>query len=280
MNKFVKGLFAAFALSVSVCGSAVSANAAVLYDSSVDKYIGGIGVGVSNPGDVIGRSDRYDTTRAVVEKNNNDLSVKIYSTYMDNPGSDGTSLGALFIGEATDPLKGLLAGGPAGTTSDTYVNNPKFQYAVNFDDTPPTGTDLVLSGDATLYKINNAIADVELSDASGGHRGDQAVRPTSSAAPVAGSPSTWNLEANNADEASNYLEFVIQDYFINTNINANVRTTDFVFAWAMSCANDVWLDIVTIPGGANPVPLPGGLILLLSGLLGVGWLGRARAKLA
>jgi len=279
MNKFVKGLIAAFALSVSVCGSAISANAAVLYDSSVDKYIGGIGVGVSNPGDVIGRLDRYDTTRAVVEKNNNDLSVKIYSTYMNNPGSDGTSLGALFIGEATDPLKLLLAGGPAGTTSDTYVNNPKFQYAVNFDGTPPTGNNLVLSGGATLYKINDAVADVELSAASGGHRGNQAVRPTNSAAAVAGSTSTWDLQAN-GNEASNYLEFVIQDYFINTNIDANVRTTDFVFAWAMSCANDVWLDIVTIPGGANPVPLPGGLILLLSGLLGVGWLGRARAKLA
>jgi hypothetical protein len=81
---------------------------------------------------------------------------------------------------------------------------------------------------------------------------------------------TWSI-------GNGTLTFNIANFFALQG----VPTTALTLAWAMSCANDVILGEVQFPsGGNNDVPLPAGLVLLLSGLAGMGALGRSRKKQA
>jgi len=273
MNKFIKGLSAAFLVSVSALTFATSAQAAPM--TFVDTYIGGTPTSAGQVGnDVVGTNAKYNTTGAIVDRSGDDLVVRILTNYADNAGSDGTSLGALFIGDDTNLTVAQLGG---NTVNDTYVGNEaRFNYALDFNSRPATTTtSSSLSGAATLYGLNGTGSDVELSSVtSGTFRADQAVRPNSNAQSVG--TGSWTLSG-----ANKYVEFVIDDFFATTGSPIDTATQNgFVFAWAMSCANDVIMGIVPAGSFANPVPLPAGFILLLSGLLGVGWLGRSRGKQA
>jgi len=83
------------------------------------------------------------------------------------------------------------------------------------------------------------------------------------------------------DPSNDFIEFVITDFF-TTSLGNDLTDAggNMVFGWAMSCANDIIIGTVSLANFTTPVPLPAGFILLLSGLLGVGWLGRSRAKQA
>lgn len=272
MNTLLKGLSGALIVGAYVLASATSAQAAPIVFG--DNYIGGTPSSNSQFGnDVIGTNAKYNTTGAVVDRTGDDLVVRILTNYADNVGSDGTSLGALFIGDNT-PLTVAQLGG--NTDTDTYVGNEtRFNYALDFNTRPQSSNSTTLaSGAATLFSLNGTGSDVELSSVNSGvFREDQAIRPDGAQSVGTGS---WTLSG-----ANKYVEFVIDDFFATTGSPIDSDTQNgFVFAWAMSCANDVIMGIVPAGSFANPVPLPAGFILLLSGLLGVGWLGRSRAKQA
>ena len=57
--------------------------------------------------------------------------------------------------------------------------------------------------------------------------------------------------------------------------------TGLTLGWGMTCTNDYILAKVYFTSNGiptNEVPIPAGLILLFSGLLGLGFLGRFKAK--
>ena len=275
MNKFIKGLGSALVVSVSALAFATSAQAAPM--NFGDNYIGGTASNSSFDGqDVIGSDSGFNTTGAVVDRSGDDLVVRILTNYADNVGSLGTSLGALFIGDDTPAIQAVLGGTAASTANDTYVGNEtRFNYALDFNTRPASSnSSSSLGGGATLFSLDGTGNDVELSSVnSGAFREDQAVRPDNAQSVGTGS---WTLSG-----ANKYVEFVIDDFFATTGSPIDSGTQNgFVFAWAMSCANDVIMGIVPAGSFANPVPLPAGFILLLSGLLGVGWLGRSRGKQA
>lgn len=272
MYKYIKGLSAALIVSASALTFTTSAQAAPM--NFGDNYIGGTASNSSFDGaDVIGSNAGFNTTGAIVDRSGDDLVVRILTNYADNVGSLGTSLGALFIGDDT-PLTVAQLG--ANTDNDTFVGNEsRFNYALDFNSRPgSSNSSSSLSGGATLFGLNGTGSDVELSSvSSGAFREDQAVRPDGAQSVGTGS---WTLSG-----ANKYVEFVIDDFFATTGSPIDAGTQNgFVFAWAMSCANDVIMGIVPAGSFANPVPLPAGFILLLSGLLGVGWLGRSRGKQA
>ena len=67
--------------------------------------------------------------------------------------------------------------------------------------------------------------------------------------------------------------FKLDDF---TGQNPSDRLT---IGWAMTCANDTIINEVLLEElVTTDVPLPGGLPLFLSGLVGLGFLGRYRAK--
>ena len=80
------------------------------------------------------------------------------------------------------------------------------------------------------------------------------------------------------------FSFKIADFFAPENaLTAAGGIYEFgaTIAWTMLCGNDVVLaQFAWDPGGVGEVPLPAGLILFLSGLLGMGFLGRLKAKRA
>ena len=285
MNKFVKGLSAA--LMVGACALAFTTSAQAAPVPFGDGYIGGDPTNSNWDGaDVIGADSKYNTTGAEVERSGDNLRVKILTNYADNVGSDGTSLGALFIGDDIPAITSILEG---NTTTDTFVGDEsRFQYALDFNTRPASSDGSTLaSGDATLFGLiatDGNATDVETSFAGGIYRDDQAVRPIPVANPDPNDDTPLNAVGTGSWElsgAGKYVEFVINDFFKTGGPIDSDTQNGFVFAWAMSCANDVIFEWVK-PGSLNiePVPLPAGFILLLSGLLGVGWLGRSRAKQA
>ena len=128
------------------------------------------------------------------------------------------------------------------------------------------------SGDGSLYTLKGDGTDVVLSNAPRGDiRTKQAVDIKASAKTAAadtGISGTWAIGVGT-------VTFNISNFFTL----AGLPSTGLTLAWAMTCANDIILAQVVIPGGNTPeVPLPAGLLLFLTGLTGLGYLGRHKSR--
>jgi hypothetical protein len=267
----MKKSFLAGAILAGVMTSAASAA------TVSDNYWGGIRP--SGTGDVIGGSN-FEVTNMVVERIGDDLNVVINTNYANVAGSAaalGTRMGSLFIG---DPGNLDLAGaGPyAGDTFAADTN--RFSYA--FDFTTKTGLDGFAanstitansSGTGTLYSLAPDGSNVRQSFGNPSQfRTGQAVDVLTGGANAAtstGVNGTWSVGAGN-------VTFNIADFFTLNGLPA-IYQTSLTLAWTMSCANDVILNVVTLDKDSIPdAPIPAGAALLISGLMGLGALGRKK----
>ncbi|HUQ38256.1 MAG TPA: hypothetical protein VM144_17945 [Aestuariivirga sp.] len=250
----------------------------------VDTYWGGDDGSLNR--DVIGSISQFEIFSLDVERVLNNLVVTINTNYSGaNVGALGTKVGALFIG---DPAKLNYNGSSVGTgaaptyNNDVFTNDKdRFSYAFDFDLANP-GTPGIQNGTGALYQLSGTGSDVLLSQnltPSGDFRRDQAVdirqtvtadqlRAGKTAAVDTGLNGSWAIGANS-------VSFSITNFFGGSL--PGLYSTSLTLAWAITCANDVILTTAIFPGqGPSEVPLPAGLTLLLSGLLGLGFLARGK----
>jgi len=241
-----------------------------------DTYWGGNDGGYNS--DVVAATgdNRFNISSMDVERVANDLIVVINTEYANSVGALGTKLGSLFIG---DPLALNFNGSFTGTGAEPSYNNDvfiadtgRFSFVFDYDTENPSNLS-VLSGDGSLYKLNGTGSDVVLTQdlTAGGFRHDQAVDIKDGAkTPTADTDvnGKWTIGVGT-------ITFNISNFFALNGI----PSTGLTLAWAMTCANDIILAQVVIPGGNTPqVPLPAGLLLLLSGLTGFGVLSRRKTR--
>lgn len=285
---------------------ASSAQAASITDTNPDlsaganEYWGGVNAGNPTDRDVYqsSSSSRFQIYSMDVNVlgpvGAKDLQIVIhtnYSPYSGGTSPSGTSFGSLFIGSsATIPFPAATGVTGGATASDTYVGDEsRFDYVVNMPGStpiiggpdagkaaPPTAVGAAgfrtAVGNTGFFSLNGTGSDVQTSffpvDPSG-YRQDQAVGYTGSLTPEV-KDATFAF-----DEAAETLTFLIK------NENGLLGNT-VLFAWAMTCANDVIFGTVDLPSRVNPpVPLPAGFLLMGSVLFGAGgiagWRRRRRA---
>lgn len=275
----------ALGVGLVAAGFASSAQAAPI----ADTYWGG-NDGSFNA-DVVGDVAQFQVNNATVTRTGNDLTVVFDTTYSGaNVGTLGTNLGALFFGELSQ--LNLAGAGPA-YNDDTFVNDPdRFSYVFDFDAIKNgsgvvTDADGVIntgsvpssqSGNATLYSLLETGADVVKSNINGNTaatniRRDQAVDIADAYKTLANTVLTGTWETTTGSVTFNLVNFF--------STLPSIYSTSFTLGWAMTCANDTFLTRVAMSGNVGEeVPIPAGLALLFSGVLGLGFLGRFRAKTA
>ena len=263
MNKKISSVaLAVGALAVGAATQSIAAPVVV-----ADTYWGG---NYATPTEVIGGS-QFAVSSLSAEKVGNNLVVTINTAYADVAGTSaalGTRMGSLFIG---DPTKLNLSGADAPQyNTDTFAGDTdRFSYAFDYD-VANLDVKTGQSGSGSLWALKGDGSDVRQSFGNV-FRSGQAVDVLTAGANAAtdtGVNGTWSVGAG-------AVTFSIADFFTATNLG-----TALTLAWSMSCANDIILTTVDLAGDTNPdVPLPAGAALLLSGLAGLGIVGR-RAKKA
>ncbi len=252
-TKIVAGAFIG-AVLLGVSGAAIAAPVPVS-----DTYWGGVPSSGPNT-DIIG-GPKYAVSGLSYEKVGNDLNVIINTNYANNIGAGGTQMGSLFIGDAS---KLNLNGSAPNYTADTYTGDTdRFGYVFDFDiaNSAVTGGS---NGTGSLFALNGSGSDVRLSFGTIFRR-NQAVDRKDGAGSDTLVNGTWAV-------GTGTVTYNITDFFGLAGV-----PTSLTLAWAMSCANDVVLANASFgQGGNEDVPLPAGVVLLLSGLAGMGALGRRR----
>lgn len=260
-------------------GTAAVSQAApvVIDDSAASGYWGGNINGADS--EVFGNPAHFAITSASVERLGNNLSVIIATNYSGkNVGTLNTNLGALFFG---DPKLLNLAGGVTPSyKEDTFeADKDRFGYVFDFDAKPKTTQNYTTSdqgGTGTLYKLKGDGSDIVYSNPAGNTvRNDQAVdiKDKAKGKDFAQTGITGNWSTKDGS-----VTFLITNFF--GGALPGLYNTSLTLAWAMTCANDIILGEVVFPldGPVGTVPLPAGLLLMVSGLAGLGFLRRFKGK--
>lgn len=273
-NMAISSLLKAAVTAGFLAASATFAHAAPV--NYTDTYWGGNDGSVNS--DVVAASGdtRFNISSMDVERIANNLIVVINTNYSGtNVGALSTNVGALFIGNPL-ALNFNGADGAPKHNDDVFTGDTdRFKYVFDYDVTPDnTSPPATQNGTGSLYTLNGTGSDVVLSNAPAGQiRENQAVDIKDSAKTAqadTGVNGTWTIGVGT-------ITFNISNFFSLAGIPA----TGLTLAWAMTCANDIILAQVVIPGGNTPeVPLPAGFLLFLSGLTGLGYLGRSKFRKA
>jgi hypothetical protein len=251
MKKNIAMLAVLSAVSIAAAGAGQASSVTV-----ADTYVGG---NLSSGVDSLGGS-HFEVSGLTATRTGNSLSVVISTNYANFVGDSATQIGSLFIGNAAN--LNLAGTGPDYNTDTFVADTDRYGYVFDYDiaNSAVTGG---ASGAGTLYSLAGDGSDVRLSFGNV-KRTLQAVDRTGGTA--TGTVGTWAIGAGT-------VTYNIADFFAIAGM-----PTSLTLAWAMSCANDIILTTVNLPADQSPdVPLPAGLLLLGSGLGGLGFLSRRRA---
>jgi len=242
-------------LAIAVFAMGLIQTAAAVPTTIIDNYVGSDSNGY---GDVIGSTDNFQISGMDVALSGSMLSVSIFTNFAGK-GDDGlfTSLtagagigyGDLFLGSSWTPF------GSSPYDADGNSNGTHWTYGFALDNRWWNGTD-ASGGSGTLYQLNGATnADNALLSeeflTGGVFRNGQEVAVDTNGQTAVGSGS-WSV----IDGTS--INFTL-DLSATDLLNGN----EIALHWGFTCANDVI-------EGAFSVPEPGMLVLLASGLLGIG----------
>ena len=221
----------------------------------VDNYIGADNNGY---GDVIGSPRNFQITSMDVSLSGSTLSVSIFTTFAgkgDNhlfdrlTGGAGIGYGDLLLSGAWTPF------GSAPYIGDNNITGTLWTYGFALDNRWWNGID-GSGGTGTLYRLNGATNDANtlLSGdflTGGVYRNGQEVAVDTAGQTNVGN-GTWSI----VDGTS--INFVL-DLSATTLLSGD----EIALHWGFTCGNDVI-------EGAIKVPEPGMLLLMASGLLGLG----------
>lgn len=292
------GMFSRPAAGVCVAAISLFSLSTAAFASSVnvdDVYYGGRNVHntVPNNGggtnstnfpnqDVIANAgnNAFQISGATLTRTLNSLEVVIHTAYVGSlgvnslVGSLGTTLGALFLGNGAPVYNNGINSNPVFDatghyTQDTFTKDTgRFDYALS-----PTYNGTTKVG--TVYSLNGTGSDVVLSNyptSIDNYRANQAVNVNGTAQLANGITGTWSLTGTS-------IVFNLNNIFGQGKLDDT-----FTFAWAMSCANDIIMNTVTLVcddcGNTNEVPVPAALPLFAGGLGVFGFLAHRRKRRA
>lgn len=270
-------------------------------DTGTGAYWGGQDE-TNGQADVVG-GPTFEIFGADASRTGDSLTVTIYSNYFyDYQYAPSrllsTDMGALFIGYEGNLDLSSAPGGPNSGAdhwvNDTYLaggSSPgdadRFSYAFDFGTgaNAPNTSVVGDNGAGNLYTVSGPGDVVGTSYAgSPNNRNLQAFDVNQNARPVVPVTGTWALGQVTADNPAPYgnqvgtLTYTITNFFTYALPPANLIDTALVLAWTMTCGNDVMLLVTDIPGRVGETPIPAGLVLLMTGLVGLAGLGRVRSR--
>jgi hypothetical protein len=249
-------------LAVFLMAGSATATPTTVYDSgSSINYVGADNHGY---GDVIGNTNDFEISKAVVEINGNTLRVDIYTNFAGKADlglfsgytkdGKGIGYGDLFLSSTWAPY------GSPSYLEDYNVNGTTWSYGFALDNRWWDGTGTTY-GFGALYSITNTdilLSDDLMSGATYRNGQEVAVDITGLTSVATGS---WSI-----DETNNFISFLVD--ISGTGL---IMGDEIAFHWGMTCANDVI-------EGSVPVPEPATMLLLGSGLIGLAGLGRKKFK--
>ena len=223
-----------------------------------DNYVGAAPTNAGYVGDdVIGADGTYDILSADISVTGTTLTVTINTNYAGKTGADSTFYGDLFLSSSWSPV------GSATYDTDQATNGTNWTYGLALDDRTVAGGSSFELYELTGTNVEDAILSDEAYTSGGIYRSGQEVYVDTGSTTTTATGKTGTMVAN---DTADTIEFTID--LAGTSV---LDAGSLAIHWAMSCANDV------IEGF---VPAPIILLLMSTGLLGVGVSTAVRRKRA